>query len=432
MIKFIFPITIIVRTHHLHTMETIIKRYSNLPGNADLVFRSLCALLSEQSGKVDWNGFSHQEWALFEKMAVNEGVAAMAYYLLKTKPNDFHLVDFDDHTYKILEDQEAITAFRNAWLFKHLWVLLQALQEKEISVVLLKGADLAHSLYPEPGLRRLTDLDLLVQPERFEQVLSIVNGFGYNEYIPENLPGLNRMLSHHAHLMKEGKIPILLELHWTLISTQAFRYAVPMDWFWQNLDPCEAYEDNLIPATQNNIYTLNPTANLLFLAAHLMLQHGGGQASLHWLLDLQRLVKFRGDKIDWQAITTQAQVFGWSGALGAALEAGEACFATPLPEGLISRLQALKSTNDNLVQLKKEYATTRMLREWKMLKSLNWQGRVKLMLALLIPAPAYIRWRYHPQPAWIWPFCYIYRWFDIARDGWKTIIGMIHLPIKQS
>ena len=413
-------------------MQTIITRYSNISGNADLVFRSLCALLSEQSDKVDWIGFNHQEWALLEKMVVSEGVAAMAYYLLKTEPNEYHLADFDVHTYQVLSDQEAITALRNAWLFKHLWVILQTLQKQEIPVVLLKGADLARSLYPEPGLRWMTDLDLLVQPAQFEHALSLLNSFGYYEYLPEASPGLDRLISHHAHLVKKDKIPIFLELHKALISTQAFRYAVPMDWFWQNLETCVLWGNNPISGTQNDVYILNPTANLLFLAAHLMLQHGGENVSLRWLLDLQRLVKYRGDEIDWQALITQANLFGWSSALGAALEAVNGCFATPLPEGLISSLQAQMSTNDAIVHLKAEHAPTRLMQVWKILRSLNWQGRIRLMIAKVIPSPAFLRWRYRPQPVWIWPFYYIYRWFDIARDGWQTIISMIHLPIKKT
>ncbi len=40
----------------------------------------------------------------------------------------------------------------------------------------------------------------------------------------------------------------------------------------------------------------------------------------------------------------------------------------------------------------------------------------------LIPQPAFIRWRYKPRPAWLWPLYYPYRWFDFLFDGLRTLL----------
>lgn len=272
------------------------------------------------------------------------------------------------------------------------------------------------------------DLDLLVAEADFERALTAVNTLGYHEYLPEALPGLDRLLTHHAHLRKASPTGTLLELHWSLVATAAFRHAVPMDWFWANLEPCKNWhtEDHL--GGQKFVFTLNATANLLYLAAHQMLQHGGERASLRWLLDMQRLIEQQGRQIDWEALVRQAGLFGWSGALRAALEAVQACFATNLPDELLSRLQAQVGEYDALVELKAQPAPTRILGEWKKLSSLNPRGRLRLFLALVCPSPAYMRWRYHPRPGWTWPFYYLYRWWDIVRDGWKTLQYRRHNP----
>jgi len=250
--------------------------------------------------------------------------------------------------------------------------------------------------------------------------LKLVYDLDYHEYLPEASPGLDRLISHHAHLRRDDSTGTLLELHWTLVASAAFRHAVSMDWFWENLEPCLPWCEKFPPGEQCKVYQLNPTANLLYLAAHQMLQHGGEHASLRWLLDLQRLIKYRGDQIDWQALVIQADQFGWSGALSAALEAVQECFGTTLPDGLLSTLQAQTGPFDELVELKTGQAPTRILGEWKKLRSLNWPGRVRLFIALVFPSPAYIRWRYRPRPEWIWPLYYLYRWVDIARDGLIT------------
>ena len=57
------------------------------------------------------------------------------------------------------------TAARNTLLFRELSRILAALAEAEIPVILLKGVDLAQTLYPDPALRLMGDLDLLDNPK---------------------------------------------------------------------------------------------------------------------------------------------------------------------------------------------------------------------------------------------------------------------------
>lgn len=408
-------------------MQSIISRYSSLPGNHDLVFRSLCALLSEQPEKVDWTGFSPHDWQLLNKMATEENVAPIAYYLLHSEPEKYHRSEFDQATFQVILEREAVLAVRNAIMFKQLDEILQAFLIEKIPVVLLKGADLARSLYPEPGLRWLTDLDLLISKENLKQGLALVHHLGYHEYLPEAFPGLDRAINYHSHMMKDGKIPVLLELHWSLVGSEEFQYAAPVDWFWQNLEPCQLWRSRIDTDNHNNSYTLNPTANLLYLSAHQMLQHGGELASLQWLLDIHRLIQYKGDGIDWRVLADQAILFGWAGALEAALSQVHEIFDSRLPDGLLAGLNYQKSSNDALVHLKSEPAPTHILEEWKKLRSLSWKGRILLFLALTFPSPAYIHWRYNPHPSWIWPIFYGYRWIVIACDGIRTVYHSLRI-----
>ena len=63
---------------------------------------------------------------------------------------------------------------------------------------------------------------------------------------------------------------------------------------------------------------------------------------------------------------------------------------------------------------------TRWQNVWRKLRVHGWQTQVRWLLWLIFPAPAYIRWRYRPDPVWIWPLFYPYRWSDILRDGLLT------------
>ena len=39
-----------------------------------------------------------------------------------------------------------------------------------------------------------------------------------------------------------------------------------------------------------------------------------------------------------------------------------------------------------------------------------------LLRGALFPRPAYLRWRYHPRPAWLWPLWYLRRWGNIVGE----------------
>lgn len=77
----------------------------------------------------------------------------------------------------VLEAKLAIVT----WAIHHraLVELTRALEEREIAVAFLKGADLNLRAYPEPGLRPMVDLDLLVSEDDLPRVGAVLEGLGY-------------------------------------------------------------------------------------------------------------------------------------------------------------------------------------------------------------------------------------------------------------
>jgi hypothetical protein len=62
-----------------------------------------------------------------------------------------------------------------------------------------------------------------------------------------------------------------------------------------------------------------------------------------------------------------------------------------------------------------------VLEEHQKLMGLNWYGRFRLMMALIAPSPAYMRWRYQLQTPWALPASYLIRWWGIFIDGFRTL-----------
>lgn len=408
-------------------MNAILSQYQHLRGDHVMVFTSLCDLISEKSKKPDWSAFTSSDWLLFRNMAINEGVAPFVHFLLNAHSEFYNFATFDRTVYQQFANEEAITAIKNKVYFDNLKKVLIVLSKNKIAVVLLKGADLANSIYPSHALRPMSDLDILVMEKDFNNALELINDLGYHEYLPEVLPNFNRAISHHAHLKKESAIGIVLELHWILVATPAFRHAVSMEWFWENIRPIQEWNDS---DPLDRVYGLNPTANLMYLSAHQMIQHGGENASLRWMLDLHRLIIKQGKEINWQMLAAQAGEFGWSSALQAALQSVEDIFGTPLPVGVCDQLSVNTNETSALVRSKSVISPTHTIAEWKKMRSLRWGGRLRFIAAMVFPSPAYMRWRYPSKSDWSLPVNYLKRWSVIFLDAIKTIKNICKKSIR--
>jgi hypothetical protein len=87
--------------------------------------------------------------------------------------------------------------------------ILQAANSAGIEVVLLKGAAMAHLVYPEPGLRPMRDMDLLARPDQAASLQNLLIGMGYKP--EEDVPWDHQ---HLAGLKKEvNGFKVSIEVH---------------------------------------------------------------------------------------------------------------------------------------------------------------------------------------------------------------------------
>ena len=233
---------------------------------------------------------------------------------------------------------------------------------------------------------------------------------------PEIRPGLAQLVSYEVNFDGGEYIPLHVELHWNLIGSEESRYRPRIDWFWEQAEMAD------LPGVQALV--LKPTAYLLYSAAHLALKHGEAHSPLRWFYDIHLLVGREDQRIQWDELVGRAREFRWAPALHVALAGTVARFATPLPIGLLESLINVGEPRDQALIQRKTQSQTRWESTSDALASLSWRARLHLLLALAIPSAAYVRWRYKPSPAWLWPLCYPYRWFDILREGLSTLWKM--------
>ncbi len=308
------------------------------------------------------------------------------------------------------------------------------------------------------------DLDLLVPEERLAEAVARLKALGYVEPHPDMAAGFNALIGHHVNLHGGQDVHLAVELHWTLIGGQHDWRSPSLPWFWQQTEPFPnpqsfgyAQDRSLIsniqyppsntqsfdyardrPPISNlqspiSIFQLTPTAHLLYLCAHLMLQHGEARSALRWFYDICLLVEREGQRIQWDEVVARAREFRWAAAVYAALEGARDRFCSPsavngeawLPPGVLDALaEASDLQASRLVARRADGLQTRATGVVAAASSLSPGARLRLLLAIAIPSPAYVRWRYKPRPSWLWPLCYPYRWLDVLREGLSTLWKM--------
>jgi hypothetical protein len=408
--------------------QMAVQKYQSFPGDATRVYRALCLVLTDSESQVPWATFTAEDWRLFAHMAQAEGVAPLVYWTFRThgRPVCVQRTGRPDHC-PITVHRSLATAYyqslaHNILLTQELGCILRALDQAGIPVILLKGTALAATLYPHLALRPMSDLDLLVPRQHLEAATGVVQSLGYQETHPEPTPGWNGWLNHHQHLRQKNPPGLAVELHWNLVAGDADWRSPSLDWFWEQAAPFSVNSDPY-PACQR-VFVLMPTAHLLYLSAHLALQHGMARAQLLWFYDIHRLVSHWGDRLDWEELRERAEALRWASALTAALLGTRERFCTLLPEGFLDTLRASGDPRSwRLVQRKANASQTRALHTWNRLATLNWPGRLHLLRGLFFPGRAFVRQRYHTRPAWLWPLGYLYRWLDMLREGISTFLA---------
>jgi len=380
--------------------------------SSQIDLHTLSLIISRRWPDLEWDSFSPDEWDILMQKAQSEGVAPLIYWSL-TKSGK--LPTFPKQIVNHLRAMFATVKMANKTAIQELEILTDRFHQNDIPAVALKGICFALTIYPDPGLRPMGDLDLLIPKKSLSEAVQIAKSLGYHEAVPEASPGLRSLLNHEVCL-KKGEAPYtVLELHHSLVADKTFAYAVPVDWFWGQTEPLPSLRDT-------NLLILTPTSQALYAAAHAMLQHGSRNTALRWYYDTDRLIRQYADRMDWDLLISQARAFEWMSAAEALFSKTVEFFDTPIPESVLDQLRKSQDRHvDRIVDLQNQ-PITHTHEEFQKLKFLDWLGRIRLILALIAPSPAYMRWRYGVKDVWLLPFYYLNRWWVILKDAIRTLV----------
>ena len=155
------------------------------------------------------------DWDIVSKIAINTGLAPLLYQKIKLLEQE---ISIPAETFRKLKKAYYTTLSRSIHLQKAYIEIGKLFNENNIEFIPLKGIYLCEWLYKDPGLRLMSDIDLLVKVEDGPRCIRLLHEMGYvypNWDLEENAISmkdldLNSGPIHYRQVLKED---VSIEIH---------------------------------------------------------------------------------------------------------------------------------------------------------------------------------------------------------------------------
>lgn len=358
-------------------------------------------LLSDQPDQIAWGTCTPEKWSWMEEVALAHGVAP----LLSRKLHDLDGAKYPvpDKLRSDLEQAYYRTVAANQLFSQELDRVLTALAKAGVQVVVLKGADLATSLYGDIGLRPMNDLDLWVAERDLGQATRVLQSLGYH------------WQKSTYHLVFSGPHGVAVEVHWQLIYPRLKTSFNPDQWLLQHT---LAYPGLDVPG----VLTLEPLANLLYLVAHLEANHNyDGGLRLIWLQDIHRLVTAYDAALQWDELIRVAERAGLRPTLEEVLYWAHQFYGTSCDERLADGRP--ENWPSPVWGARRQVNPDASGRIWGSLRALAPRQRARVALGLIFPDSTYVKSRYPQRWEWLWPLGYLQRAIELISIGVPVLVA---------
>jgi len=253
--------------------------------------------------------------------------------------------------------------------------ILATLNKNNIPVIALKGIGLSNYLYPKSFFRTMSDIDILIPPDKFEQVLTLFQSSGY----------LISKITYHAVLNPPLKFQLPIEVHWKLLENREMPNSSDLDMI--------QFSQPWISAKSDDIKTMRlliPEMEFLHLSSHIYFQHRSSY-DLLWFYDIFLLLEKYKETFDWEKAIYLAFKLGWQESLRPILLTVSYIFGSvPSQQGLQTLPASLARSNQNGFE-NTETNRNRDLSNWMIHSwiSLKWSERFMMIRYFLAPNPIY-------------------------------------------
>jgi hypothetical protein len=244
------------------------------------------------------------DWLAFCYAVYRTGLVAVVYECLR-----WHTGSVPEDVLDWLRTQYFQLLARHRCLREEVDQVTTALASRGVPVLLFKGPALDEVTTGAP-VRLFSDLDIMVSREDLQTAAGVLGQLGY-------APAGGDHPFHLRLVRQDGMFPLMVEVHFDLFDPQR-SYFPDVQAIWQRSAQSEVFHSCLVPEL---------TDHLLLVAMQLP-QH-------HWsprlVVDIGRMVFYRAEQIDWEALAVRARAWGMRSVCGAALHLVASLLDVTLP-----------------------------------------------------------------------------------------------------
>ena len=347
-----------------------------------------------QEAPIDWPAFLHHAEA--------RGLAPLLYSVTRER------AILPPQVGRTLQTHYVRNAARSALLFDTLRTILDAFECEGVQAILLKGVALAESIYANPALRPMMDLDLLIRRDSLDAATRALTGLGFTSVRREPRRGAMQAFESQIRFCRADLTDSLVELHWSLLDSPYYQERLDEARLWQSARP----------ASNGNALMLGPEVQIIHLSAHMLLHHG--QTIWLGMHDIAEVCYHEQDTLNWALLLSKAGAMHLVLPLQRILPRVKRGWRAPIPDTVIHDLRRLPVSDDerrafHWITRQRASEAHHFLADLLTIPSAR--QRWRFALANIFPSPLYIRQRYGVKSPWLTPFAYLRRWLR----------GMAHL-----
>jgi hypothetical protein len=249
-----------------------------------------CAKINADLDRIRDSLNANLDWNYILETSIEHRIAPLIYYNLEKVASDKVPAD----TMKTLRGTYNATLARNILALNQLTSILKALSDANIEVIILKGAALAETIYPNIALRPFCDIDLLIHKEDFPIVEATLSQIGYSlpwDFLRNFIP----QFGNEIHYEKGDEV--LLDIHWHIVPFPHSKY-MPIQHLWKT--PIKINIDGI------DAFVLSPEMLLIHLCLHTSKEYC---YSLLQLVDISEVIFYYGDTLDWELILERVLLY---------------------------------------------------------------------------------------------------------------------------
>lgn len=258
------------------------------------------------------------DWNYILKESIRHGVAPLIFDNLRGIDSPVFNTGSLQVPKEILSNFEGLyhaTAYKNMTLLEESKRIINALDQKGIKALPIKGVTLAERIYKNIALRPFEDMDLLIRKDDFKAINIILDELGFQS--PQYLLPYSFYLKNHFNMpfIKYGSVKTYLEIHWDF-TDRYMLFTPDMESVWRESSTNLSIEDELIYLMMH--IEMHGYFNKAFI------KYGNGKVEdfifdpisgnrLILFVDLWLIINTYRDKLNWDKILHKSSEWGTDG-----------------------------------------------------------------------------------------------------------------------